>query len=99
MILAILLVVILCGTIIYGKLGPEVDRYENKVTNEMNLWEFVALKEVKWAVDKITAIILSILLVVVTMGVIFFDNMAPALDDKSDEVITDLEGFDFNGTN
>lgn len=49
--------------------------------------------------DKITAIILSILLVVVTMGVIFFDNMAPALDDKSDEVITDLEGFDFNGTN
>lgn len=46
--------------------------------------------------DKVPAIILSILLVVAVFGVIFFDKLAPSMEDKTDEVIVDLDGLNFN---
>lgn len=36
-ILALLIVIALAGSIVYGKLGPEVENQQDKVITEMNL--------------------------------------------------------------
>ena len=48
--------------------------------------------------EKLPAIVLSILAVVVIFGVVIFGGVAPAIEDKSDEIITEMDGLDFNGT-
>ena len=47
--------------------------------------------------EKVPAIILSILLVVVLMGVIFFTQLAPDLDNRQDGVTTEMNGLDYTG--
>ncbi|MEK6190603.1 MAG: hypothetical protein N2A99_06410 [Carnobacterium alterfunditum] len=48
--------------------------------------------------EKLPAIILSILAVILFMGVMIFNGIGPAMDTKTDGVITEMNDQDFTGT-
>lgn len=46
--------------------------------------------------DKVVAILLSMLLVILVIGEVFFEGVMPGFDDKTDEMIVELDGFNFS---